>query len=215
MEKKEKIKYNNDGTYIKVETIETTPEDGFVEKRKINPLDMDNYHKYHKGYSQNKVFTTNDPRIMRPFVFIVCGLFWIIGTIFLLISFLKTNIMTFLFGLSFLAISTWSFFKAKKDIDNVEKKLLKNSNYNPDDKKVIEGFKKDIKSDFNEINKSVFTKEKLKWFLKTSLIMYSVIAITIFIILSILINIFLGLFILVFLILIGFLYYWLISKMFK
>ena len=40
----------DDKKEVKVEQINTTPQDGFVDEKDINPVDMDNYHKYFKGY---------------------------------------------------------------------------------------------------------------------------------------------------------------------
>ena len=42
---------------------------------------MDIYGKYYIGYGKTVSFTTNDPRITRPFLYGVCGLFFAIGVI--------------------------------------------------------------------------------------------------------------------------------------
>lgn len=98
------------------ETIETTPEDGFVPDKEIRPVKMQHYGdgntQYHKGHSKTVVFTTNDPRITRPFVYGVCGIFFVIGIFMLLAG-------DFFFGIIFPVLSILMFVKAKKDIDKV------------------------------------------------------------------------------------------------
>lgn len=113
--KKEKV----DNTIINdlnVETIETTPEDGFVKDKTIRPVKMQHYGKgntqYHKGYAKTVVYTTNDPRISRPFVYGVCGIFLAIGILMLLIEKL-------FFGVIFTTTAILTFVIAKKDIDKI------------------------------------------------------------------------------------------------
>ena len=85
MEKEKKVKVNDNGSTTIIETIETTPDDGFVHSSVTNPVRMEHYGKdntmYHKGYSKTFVYTTNDPRITRPFVYGICGVFFVIGII--------------------------------------------------------------------------------------------------------------------------------------
>ena len=54
MEKKKEIKKNSNGSITTIETIETTPEDGFVSEGLIRPTNMDTVGKYHKGYAKTK-----------------------------------------------------------------------------------------------------------------------------------------------------------------
>ena len=68
--KKSKKNIKEDSIYTKVETIETTPNDGFVPKEVIQPTNMKTYGQYHKGYSTTKTYTTSDPRITRPVVYL-------------------------------------------------------------------------------------------------------------------------------------------------
>ena len=90
---------------------------------------MDNYHKYFKGYSTNEIISTNDPRITRPFVKIVSGIFIVIGILELLFCFIRFSISNVIFGLLFLFIS---IFGLKKQIVTLIKlnKNIKNPNYN-------------------------------------------------------------------------------------
>lgn len=217
MEKQKETKLNNneDETYRTIETTETTLEDGFVHQADINLVRPDNYGKYHKGYSKNKVLSTNDPRIIKPFINSMCALFFGIGIITLLINLILHNLILLIIGLAFIAISTFTFSKFKKEINNIEKELSKNPNYDSNDKKVMKEFKEDIKNNFNDISISVFTKEKMKAFVKLSLPIYCIISAIIFILISIVTNIFLGLIILILLILFGLIYFWIIFKICK
>lgn len=208
MEKKKETKLNKDGTYTITEVIETTPEDGFVHQPDINKIDINNYGEFHKGYQKNIPMTTNDPRITRPFAYGICGLFLGIGLFLLLIK-------SYFFGLLFILISVFGFLKSKKDIDNIEKELLKNSNYNPNDKTVAKEFTREVGEKFIDVTSSSFTKNKFKNFIKVSLPIYIIISAITAILISIFINIFLGIFILIILILSGLFYYIIVSKICK
>ena len=63
MKKEIEVKKNSNGTITTIETIETTPEDGFVREREIKPVNFDTYGKYHKGYAKTKTFTTYDEAV--------------------------------------------------------------------------------------------------------------------------------------------------------
>ena len=102
------------------ETIETTPLDGFVKDEEIRPVKMQHYGKgnnqYHKGFSKTVIYTTNDPKVTRPFVYGICGIFLIIGIFMLLIG-------NWFFGITFTATALFSFLKSKKEIDKVAEDL--------------------------------------------------------------------------------------------
>lgn len=207
--KKDVNKINKqDGTYVEVQTIETTPEDGFVPEADIYPNRLDTRGKCHKGYVKGKTYTTNDPRMTRPFIYIICGIFFVIGVILLLFR-------LYFVALPVIFVSCFTFVKSKKDIDKIENELKKNSNYDPNDKEVIKNFTKDIKNGFKDVTTSTFTKDKYNWFVKMSLPIYVIVCLIIVSLISIFINILLGLFILIVLIVCGFLYFYLIAKLFK
>ena len=206
MEKKKETKLNKDGTYTITEVIETTPEDGFVHQPDINKTD--NHGEFHKGYQKKISMTTSDPKITRPFAYGICGFFLGIGLFLLLIKF-------YFFGLLFILISVFGFLKSKKDIDNIEKELLKNSNYNPNDKTVVKEFTREVGEKFIDVTSSSFTKNKFKNFIKVSLPIYIIISAITATLISIFINIFLGIFILIILILSGLFYYIIVSKICK
>lgn len=167
MEKKKETKLNNDGTYTTTEVIKTTPEDGFVDKGNITNIN-NNYRNNYKGYSKNTSISTNDPRIIRLFVYGICGLFLGISIFMILI---KPDVFWFLCTV----FTIFTFFKSKKEIDNREKELLKNANYNPNDKTVIKKFTKEIKENFNGATSLNFTKNKFKEPRKPSIATYIII----------------------------------------
>lgn len=200
------------------ETIETTPEDGFVPEKEIRPVKMQHYGdgntQYHKGYSKTVVFTTNDPIITRPFIKIVCGIFFVIGLVMLLFF---RNIF---FGLIFIATSIFTYVKANKDIDKIADELKsKGQDVTIDSVEEKEQLKNGVSGIFNQsvkdVTSSTFTKDNYKWFIKTTMPIYCIIVAIIVILISIFVNIFLGLFVLIVLGLGGLLYYYLISKLFK
>lgn len=199
------------------ETIETTPEDGFVKDKEIRPVKMQHYGKgntqYHKGFAKTVSYTTNDPRITRPVAYGICGIFLAIGIIMLLIG-------NWFFGIIFTAIAIFGLVKSKKDIDKVAEELRsKGQDVTIDSIEEKEQLKNEIieisKNSINDVTTSVFTKGNYKSFAKTTIPIYCIISTIIVVLISVFINIFFGLFILVILGLCGLLYYYLISKLFK
>lgn len=213
MKKKQETRTNSNGAITTIETIETTPEDGFVREREIKPVRIDTYGKYHKGYAKTKSFSTNDPRITRPFIYGMCGIFFVIGVFTLLIGW-------WYFAIPFIGISVFTFVKAKKDIDEIAEEL-KRKGYDVTidsveekeqlNQEVVGTFKDSLK----DVTSSAFTEDKYNWFLKTTIPIYCVIVAIVVVLISVFINIFLGLFLLIILALGGLLYYYLISKLFK
>ena len=215
MEKKV-IKEENNGLYTKVETIETTPEDGFVNKADINKVDINNYRKYQKGYSKSFSFGTNDPRITRPLAYSMFGIFLVIGIIILLLNLTSMNFIMIFMGACFIFSGISGIIKSKKDIDKIEQELKKTGNYHEKlSKDEKEEYKKIITDGISNVKKSTFTKDNFNWFLKISLPIYCVIGIIVFLFITIFINVFLGIFILITLILCGLFYYWIIAKICK
>lgn len=200
-----------------IETIETTPEDGFVPDKEIRPVKMQHYGEgnmqYHKGYSKTVVYTTNDPRITRPFVKIICGIFFVIGLMMLLFG-------NLFFGIIFIATSIFAYSKAKKDIDKIADELEREGrDVTIDSAEEKEQIKQEVvgtfKDSLEDVTSSTFTKDHFKWFAKTTIPIYCVIVAIIVILISVFVSIFLGLFLLIFLGLVGWLYYYIISKIFK
>lgn len=202
---------------VEVETIETTPEDGFVHDSVIRPTKIQHYGKdntmYHKGYSKTFTYTTNDPRITRPFVYGMCALFFGIGLLTLLLG-------LWYFAIPFMGISIFTFIKSKKDIDKIAEELKKQGkDVTIDSKEEAEQIKNEfvgtIKDGMNDVISSTFTKNNFKWFIKASLPIYAIVVILVSLLLGIFVNLFLGLFIFGLLTIGGFLYFFILSKIFK
>ena len=116
MKIKENVYEKDNGTFETKGVIETTPDDGFVHQADIHDVGQGDYGKYQKGYSKSVTYATNDPRITRPFVYSFCAVFFIIGII-LLVS------KTWFLGIMFTFISVFGFFRARKDINKIEKEI--------------------------------------------------------------------------------------------
>lgn len=213
MEKKTEIKKNSNGSITTIKTIETTPEDGFVPEGLLRPTSVDTVGKYHKGYAKTKSFSTNDPRITRPFVYGTCSLILILGIVMLLTG-------NLFFGIVFTISGILVLNKAKKDIDKVAEELkAKGHDVTIDSVEEKEQIKEEfvgaIKENVKDVTSSVFTEDRYNWFVKTTVPIYCVIVAIIVILISVFVNIFLGLFLLIILSLGGLLYYFLISKICK
>lgn len=116
---KQEIKKNENGSYTRKTVKTTTAEDGFVPMSEMYPSDMDHLGEYHKGEMKVTGYETNDPRVTRPFVYGICGLFICIGIGLL---FGKGFVMKFLAAM-FIGMGTYALLHGKKEIDNVEQQL--------------------------------------------------------------------------------------------
>lgn len=200
---------------LEVETIETTPEEGFIQESKLhpaNPLDFEKHVTYKKGYTKTKSYTTDDPRVTRPFAYGISSIFFLIGISSLIFG-------NYFFGMIFTAISIFAFLKTKKDIDTISKEKQKQGKDVTIDSKeeaqqLINDFSNVIKKDFKDDKKMVWTKKNYKWFLKIALPIYIIISILVSIICFIA-NIILGIFVILILIIIGITSFYLIYKICK
>ena len=213
MEREQENKINDNGAYVRKETIKQTPKDGFVSDTIMEPVNPNAYGKYHKGNRTTVSYSTNDPRITRPFVYGMCSLFFIIGIILLLCK-------MWIMSICFIAMSLFVFNKSKKDIDAVAEELKKQGqdvtiDSKEEAKQILNGVTEDFKNGFDEAKKATFTKEAFKNFLKLSIPIYSVIAVIVSLLITIFINIFLGIILMILFILIGLGYYYIISKICK
>lgn len=119
MRREVETKINDNGSYTEKVTITQTPEDGFVPDSVMRPNDRHTRGKYHKGFGKTVIYTTNDPRVTRPFAYGMCGLFLIIGIILLWFH-------VWIIGISFIVMTLIAFFGFKKQIDAVAEELEKN-----------------------------------------------------------------------------------------
>lgn len=117
---------NENGLYSKLTTKEQTPEDGFVYQNKEHIAnswsETDISSVWFKGYAKKISYTTNDPRITRPFTYAMCGIFLAIGIICLLYR-------SWFFGIMFTAVASIAFLECKKSIDAIENDLRSRGHY--------------------------------------------------------------------------------------
>ena len=160
MEKQTQTKINDNGTYTKIETIQTTPDDNFVPFDTRRPNALYDYNKdkmYHKGNSKTVSFTTDDPRITRPFVCIVSLIFIAIGIYQIL------NDLVF-FGIIFLPIGIAFFIKGNKDIDKIAKEYKKQNidtsiNSLEEAKELTKQVSSNVINSAVDVKRSIFTKK--------------------------------------------------------
>ena len=121
MKIKKENKINDNGSFTEIVTIETTPKDGLIPESSMHKADFKNRRKFHIGYSKSTMFTTNDPRKTRPFIYFLSGLFLIIG-----IGSIITH--SWFFGITFTSVAIIMFIVGNKEIDEVEKELKESKN---------------------------------------------------------------------------------------
>lgn len=120
-------------------------------------------------------------------------------------------------AIPFIAISSFGFYKSKKDIDAIADELKKNGQDvtidSKEELKEIAGEVADsINIGFDEAKKATFTKESYQWFLKATIPIYSIIVIFVTILFAIFVNVIFALILLAVLALFGVLYYKIIKK---
>lgn len=208
---------NENGLYSKLTTKEQTPKDGFVyqnnEHIATSRSETDNPTRsvWHKGYAKKISYTTNDPRITRPFVYTVCGIFLLIGIILLLFR-------SWFMGIVFTTGALFTFFNSKKDIDTIENDLRARG-HDMDSKEKKEEVRQEvneiIKNGFEDAKKSTFTKETYKWFFKTSVPIYCIIVTVTSLFLTIVINWIFGLVAFGICLICGIFFYYIVLKICK
>lgn len=207
---------DNLGIYKKVESIEKDESDGFVHESDFNQINIDNHGRYHKGPAKTVTVSTNDPRITKPFLRLICGIFFVIGFVFLAMGIVYKSMFHIIFGAFILLFTAFTYYKAKIPMDELEAKLKQYPQYREQEPKdVRKEFVGELKESWNEAKKSTFTKDNFQKFVRVSLPLYAMICLAVFIIISIFVNILLGLAILALLVLCGLFYYWIISKICK
>ena len=119
METKRETWKNDNGSYTQKTVKTTDSEDGFVPLSEMYSAGVNHVGEYHKGKMQVTGYTTNDPRVTRPFVYGMCGLFVFIGILLLLG---KGFVMKFL-AACFIGMGAYAFFHEKKKLDAREQQL--------------------------------------------------------------------------------------------
>lgn len=120
MKEQTQKRINDNGSYT-IKTVKTqTPDDGIVSKRELYSTGRSMHKgKYNFGFGKVVSYTTNDPRITRPFAYGVFGLCILIG-IFLI---LKLGFPGIVIGGCFVFAGIACFIDAKRDIDRIEEEL--------------------------------------------------------------------------------------------
>lgn len=208
-------KRTSDKVVFEEQVIRTTPEDGFVPERVLRPsaLPQETRGKFRKGYSSTRTYTTSDPRVTRPFVYAICGLFFVIGVIMALTE----NVV---FGGLFIVTSVFAFVKSKKQIDAVAEKMkAQGHDVTIDSKEELAEIVADVHSTFQsgyeQCAKETFKKEQLQHMKKLALIIFFVVGIFAFTLLSVFVSVLLGIVVLLVIALSAFLYCALINHLEK
>ena len=129
MQKKVIKEKEHQGAYTRVESVEKGFEDGFVHEADFHQVGQDYYGKFHMGAAKDVTITTNDPRITRPFLKIVCGIFFTIGLLMLVLGLITSSLFYILFGVTFIVFISYVYFKGKKPIDEIEEELKQTVEY--------------------------------------------------------------------------------------
>lgn len=122
MNKKDKI-------YYKFEEKEITPEDGIVDKSEVYPGISDEK-VFFCGYGKNLSFESNDPRLALPLIDSICSIFFIVGILIISVSIILKVYPIAIFGLIFVAFSTYAFVKSRSDIRNIAEENNLDVDYN-------------------------------------------------------------------------------------
>ncbi len=212
MERETSQKKTLHGIQMEEETIRVTPEDGTVSKRTIEPVnfDPDLRGKYHKGYSTTKTYTTGDPRIIRPVVYGICGVFFAVGLLMLLFR-------QWFFAVVFLFTSILSFTKLKKQIDHISERRKKQGlDVTIDSQEEKEALRQDVedtlKTALKDSAKENFSEERITWFTKATLPIYVVICLAVSILLGIFAHVIIGVVAFVICTIVGVVYYFVFLK---
>lgn len=212
MEKETKHNIKDNGAFVTEETIKTTPEDGMVSERVTRPTATDQAGKARLGYSTTKTYTTNDPRVTRPFVKLMSGIFFFIGVFTLLLG-------KWFFALAFIPAGVFSYVKGNKDIDKVEQKLAEQKaeghDVTPDasPESATGEFAQMMMDQFQESAKETFTQDRMSRFTKLTLPIFAIMGIVVSVALSLAVSVKLGIFVLVLFAAIGLFYYCVFLKL--
>lgn len=116
MKREAEYKINDNGSYTEIVKVTQTPEDGFVPQEEMMPSADRQTKRFFKGYAIEVGYTTNDPRVTRPFFYGACGLFIIIGIILSVFH-------VWMLGIPFIGMALIIFFSSMKSSNAIEKEL--------------------------------------------------------------------------------------------
>lgn len=212
MEKETTRTEETSGLFQERETIRTTPEDGIVPDKVTRPaaLSGETRGKAHVGYQSSRSFSTNDPRVTRPVVYIFCGIFLLIALITLINGLWGFSII---FG----AAAVFAFIKENKRIDGIAQELSQKGQDvtidSPEElKEVMTGVADEMKTGFQQSGEEVFTSSNIRRFTKLTLPIFCVLGVAVSLALGFVVGKAMGIFIFVLFAAIGVFYYCVLLK---
>lgn len=136
---------NNKVQFTKTSTT-ITPDDGFVNERKLGHIGHFGESNYIKGHAKSVSFSTDDPRVTKPFLYIMITIFIVIGLILLFTD-------AWFIGIAFLVIT---FLTYRSNIKSIREKEIEYANKGRDTTIDSLNEAKEIFSELNEEIKDSF-----------------------------------------------------------
>ncbi len=136
---------NNKVQFTKTSTT-ITPDDGFVNERKLGHIGHFGESNYIKGHAKSVSFSTDDPRVTKPFLYIMITIFIVIGLILLFTD-------AWFIGIAFLVMT---FLTYRSNIKSIREKEIEYANKGRDTTIDSLNEAKEIFSELNEEIKDSF-----------------------------------------------------------
>nr|WP_317363518.1 hypothetical protein [uncultured Blautia sp.] len=136
---------NNKVQFTKTSTT-ITPDDGFVNERKLGHIGHFGESNYIKGHAKSVSFSTDDPRVTKPFLYIMIIIFIVIGLILLFTD-------AWFIGIAFLVMT---FLTYRSNIKSIREKEIEYTNKGKDTTIDSLNEAKEIFSELNEEIKDSF-----------------------------------------------------------
>ena len=136
---------NNKVQFTKTSTT-ITPDDGFVNERKLGHIGHFGESNYIKGHAKSVSFSTDDPRVTKPFLYIMITIFIVIGLILLFTD-------AWFIGIAFLVMT---FLTYRSNIKSIREKEIEYANKERDTTIDSLNEAKEIFSELNEEIKDSF-----------------------------------------------------------
>lgn len=149
---KNKIEFTRTSTTI-------TPDDGFVDERKLGHIDSFGESNYIKGHAKVVSFSTDDPRVTKPVLYILLTIFIIICLVLLFTD-------VWFIGIAFLIMSFLTF---RSNIKSIKEKEIEYANKGKDTtidslteaKEIVSELNEEIKDSFKESTEYIKDKNNL------------------------------------------------------
>lgn len=146
--KRKTIKTDNSNNKVQFTKTSTTitPDDGFVNERKLGHIGHFGESNYIKGHAKSVSFSTDDPRVTKPFLYIMITIFIVIGLILLFTD-------AWFIGIAFLVMT---FLTYRSNIKSIREKEIEYANKGRDTTIDSLNEAKEIFSELNEEIKDSF-----------------------------------------------------------